>query len=106
MKNWTNAVFVAGLLLSPQLAVAQDADTVFTNGRIYTVESDQPMVEAFALRDGRFLKVGSAEDMESVTGENTEVIDLEGQFVMPGFNDAHSHPLRSQLFIDVDLELP
>ncbi len=106
MKNWTNAVFVAGLLLCPQLAVAQDADTVFTNGRIYTVESDQPMVEAFALRDGRFLKVGSVEDMESVTGENTEVIDLEGQFVMPGFNDAHSHPLRSQLFIDVDLELP
>ncbi len=96
----------AVLLASPVTGAAQDADAVFTNGRIYTVESDQPMVEAFALRDGRFLKVGSAADMQNVTGDDTEVIDLEGRFVMPGFNDAHSHPIRSQLFIDVDLELP
>ena len=106
MQTRLSFTLMAALLLSPVAVAAQEADTVFTNGRIYTVESDQPMVEAFALRDGRFLKVGSGADMQSVTGENTEVIDLEGRFVMPGFNDAHSHPLRSQLFIDVDMELP
>lgn len=106
MKYRIAALCMAATLALPGAALGQEADTVFTNGRIYTVESDQPMVEAMAVRDGRFIRVGSAEDMADVIGEDTRVIDLEGQFVMPGFNDAHTHPLRSQLFIDVDLELP
>jgi len=68
------------------------ADVVYTNGRIYTVNEAQPWVEAVAIKDGMFLVVGSNADAEAVTGDGTEVIDLGGDFAMPGIVDAHIHP--------------
>ena len=68
------------------------ADTVYTNGKIYTVDEAQPWVEAVAIKDGKFLVVGSAADVEGVTADATEVVDLEGGFAMPGIGDTHIHP--------------
>lgn len=68
------------------------ADTVYTNGSIYTVNEAQPWAEAVAIKDGRFLVVGSVADAEAVTDEGTDVIDLQGGFVMPGIGDTHIHP--------------
>lgn len=51
----------------------------------------QPWAEAVAIKDGKFLVVGSAADVEAATGSGTEVIDLEGRMAMPGFIDAHNH---------------
>jgi len=65
------------------------ADVVYTNGRIYTVNEAQPWAEAVAIKDGTFLVVGSNADVESVTGDGTEVIDLGGAFAMPGLIDVH-----------------
>jgi len=73
------------------------ADTVFTNGRIYTVDTQHPFVEAVAIKDGKFLAVGSAEEIESSIGKQTRVIDLGGAFAMPGFIDAHIHPAQPYL---------
>ena len=67
------------------------ADAVYTNGRIYTVDKDQPWAEALAVKDGRLLVVGSVADVEAVIGDGTEVVDLGGRFVMPGINDLHHH---------------
>ena len=67
------------------------ADVVYTNGRIYTVNEAQPWVEAVAIMDGTFLVVGSNADVEAVTGEGTEVVDLEGRMAMPGLVDTHNH---------------
>ena len=67
------------------------ADTVYTNGRIYTVNDAQPWVEAVAIKDGAFIAVGSNADIEAVTGNDTEVVDLGGRFVMPGLHDTHLH---------------
>ena len=67
------------------------ADTVYTNGKIYTVDEAQPWAEALAIKDGTFLVVGSSADVEAVTGDNTEVVDLGGSFVMPGIGDTHIH---------------
>jgi predicted amidohydrolase YtcJ len=69
------------------------ADTVYTNGRIYTVNEVQPWAEAVAIKDGKFLVVGSNADIEAVTGEGTEVVDLEGLMALPGMIDAHAHVL-------------
>ena len=69
------------------------ADTVYTNGRIYTVNEEQPWAEAVAIKDDKFMVVGSIADVEAVTGDNTEVIDLTGRLVLPGFINAHTHPL-------------
>ncbi len=68
------------------------ADAVYNNGKIYTVNGAQPWAEAVAVRDGRFLKVGTTEEVGALVGEKTRVIDLEGRFVMPGIIDLHTHP--------------
>ncbi len=81
------------------------ADTVYTNGRIYTVNEAQPWVEAMAIKDGSFLVVGSNADVETVTGDATEVVDLGGAFAMPGLIDIHTHPSMSMNF-RVFCELP
>jgi predicted amidohydrolase YtcJ len=67
------------------------ADVVYTNGKIYTVNESQPWVEAVAIKDGKFLVVGSAAEVEAVTGGSTEVVDLAGGFAMPGIGDSHIH---------------
>jgi predicted amidohydrolase YtcJ len=72
--------------------IAQTADTVYTNGEIYTVNEDKPWAEAVAIKDGKFVFVGSAVDAKAVTGTNTKVIDLNGGFAMPGIHDSHVHP--------------
>ena len=75
------------------VARAQRADTVYTNGRIYTVNDAQPWADAVAIKDGTFLVVGSNADVAEVTGEATAVVDLGGLLVVPGFINAHTHPL-------------
>jgi len=70
---------------------AQTADYVFTNGKIYTVNEKQPWAEAVAIKDGKFIAVGSNTDVKKVIDDNTKVVDLDGKFVMPGFHDQHVH---------------
>jgi len=70
----------------------ETADTIYTNGKIYTVNETQPWVEALAIKDGKFIKVGTSADIEVFKGENTTVVNLKGQFVMPGIIDPHIHP--------------
>jgi predicted amidohydrolase YtcJ len=73
-------------------STAISADTVYTNGRIYTVNEDQPWAEAVAIRDGEFIVVGTNDDAAAVTGSGTNVVDLAGAFAMPGIGDTHIHP--------------
>ena len=79
---------------SPQVESALAADTIYMNGKIYTVNEALPWAEAVAIKGGRFLVVGSNEDVEALTGTDTRVVDLAGAFVMPGVVDAHIHPLE------------
>ena len=72
-------------------APATQADTVYTNGKIYTVNEAQPWAEAVAIRNGAFLVVGSNTDVAAVTGEGTHVVDLDGRMAMPGLVDVHNH---------------
>ncbi len=67
------------------------ADMIFTNGTIYTMDSTHPTAEAVAIRDGKFLAVGSAADIDIHRGPNTAVHDLQGAPVLPGLCDAHIH---------------
>lgn len=88
-------LFLVGCSQQPSsdFATSDVADTIYTNGNIYTVNDAQPWAEAVAIKDGSFLVVGSTADVEAVAGESTEVIDLGGKFVMPGLIDVHVHPL-------------
>lgn len=67
------------------------ADTIYTNGRVYTMESPESVASAFAVRNGKFVAVGTAEDVETLVGCGTTDVDLEGRTVVPGMTDAHTH---------------
>ncbi len=54
----------------------QSADVVYTNGRIYTVNEAKPWAAAVAIKDGKFIGVGSNEELKRFVGESTKVIDL------------------------------
>ncbi|MCF8246767.1 MAG: amidohydrolase [Saprospiraceae bacterium] len=69
----------------------QEADTILLNGNVYTVDEANPTAQAIAIKDGLILRIGANEDMAELNGEKTEVIDLGGQFAMPGFIEGHGH---------------
>ncbi|WP_282782981.1 amidohydrolase [Phaeodactylibacter xiamenensis] len=79
----------AGCSQSP--STGQFADTLIINGNIYTVDTLLPGAEAVALRAGRIIEVGSTADVMALRGDSTEVIDLQGRFMMPGFIEGHGH---------------
>jgi predicted amidohydrolase YtcJ len=72
-------------------AWAQHADLVARSGKLWTVDDNNPQAEALAVLDGRFIYVGSNAGVERHIGPDTEVIDLDGAFVTPGFYDNHVH---------------
>lgn len=86
--------FPMHLLLAVLLCVSAIAqtqpDSLFINGDIYTA-AGKPRVQALAISDGRITQAGSTVDIKKLGGPDTQVIDLNGAFVMPGLNDAHLH---------------
>ncbi|MEH6584504.1 MAG: amidohydrolase [Halioglobus sp.] len=81
------------------------ADAIYTNGKIYTVNEAQPWAEAVAIKDGKFITVGSADQVAALAGDNTEVVDLSGAFVMPGVFDLHAHPFITPWYGSMNLQL-
>jgi predicted amidohydrolase YtcJ len=82
-------------------------DMVILNGNIITVDPGDPIVEAAAVKDGRFVAVGSTREIKALAGRGTEVLDLRGRTAMPGIIDSHTHPsnIASRL-LEVDLRAP
>ena len=70
---------------------AFSADLVIRDAHIYTVDEFQTTAEALAIEGGEFIFVGSNSDVEEFIDSNTQVISLDGDFVMPGFIDNHNH---------------
>jgi hypothetical protein len=68
------------------------ADTALIGGSIWTLEPARPWAEACALRGGRIIGVGSTADVRRLCGPSTNVIDVAGGMVIPGFQDSHVHP--------------
>lgn len=67
------------------------AQTLFTNGHIYTSNPAQPWVQAVAIRGNTILDAGAATSLAKYRGPKTQVIDLGGRMAMPGFIDTHTH---------------
>ncbi len=79
---------------------AAKADTVYFNGVIYTVDDGFSVVEAVAISGGKFIAVGSNEEILALAGPETERIDLAGKAVVPGMVDAHAHMRWYSLGLD------
>ena len=70
-------------------------DHLLVNGRIVTMDPRRPRAEAVALRDGKFLAVGSTAEIRELGGSSTPMTDLQGKTVLPGLIDAHIHGVSS-----------
>jgi predicted amidohydrolase YtcJ len=84
-------------------SAATSAQTIFINGKFHTVDKSNPVASAVAIKDGRFVAVGSLEDALRHRGEATDVIDLNGRTVIPGLNDSHIHIIRGGLMYNLEL---
>ena len=78
-------------------------DTILFNGKIVTVDQDFSIAEAVAIKHGRFVAVGTNSSVRSLAGDSTEMVDLEGRTVLPGFNDPHEHFAHSLGFVADEL---
>ncbi len=77
--------------------MAAVADLAFVNGDVYTVDPARPWARAVAVSEGRIVAVGDDEEIREVVGPETEVVDLAGRALFPGFQDAHVHPASGGL---------
>ena len=89
---------VASGVSAQNAAQKPKADLIFTHGNIYTGVTDAASsfgagkrAEALAVLNDRILAVGTRDEIMKLKGPETKIVDLDGHFVMPGFNDAHMH---------------
>ena len=96
MHNLLKALFISNLIcISPQILAIEQADIVFVNGQIETLNVKQPRANAVAIKGETFIAIGSDQKIKAYVGPNTKVVNLGQQLVVPGFVDAHTHPMET-----------
>jgi predicted amidohydrolase YtcJ len=96
MKKTITTLFLAIAFISCKKEVLNPADTIYFGGDIITMEgNDAQYAEAIAVKDGKILFVGTKSEAEKFHGDATEMKDLEGKTMLPGFIDPHSHFMSS-----------
>jgi predicted amidohydrolase YtcJ len=83
--------------------IENPADLILHNGKIATQDERRSVVQAAAIRDGRFLAAGSDREVKRLRGERTKLIDLNKRTVIPGLNDSHLHLIRGGLNYNLEL---
>lgn len=79
------------------------ASLILINGRFHTVDKSNPVADAVAIADGKFLEVGDEQSVMRHRDANTLVVDLLGRTVIPGLNDSHQHLIRGGLNYNLEL---
>ena len=94
-KNAVKAVSLSAVILAALAATAMGAprraDAVYLNGKIFTADAKDDVVQGFAIAGDRFIAVGGNAAMRGYIGKGTRVVDLKGHFVSPGLADDHFH---------------
>lgn len=90
-KNLFKGLIAGLILLVSACSSGEKADSIYFNGSIYTVDESNPQVEAVAVKDGMIMAVGSKSDIMKLQGDETEMVDLKGQTMTPGFIESHAH---------------
>ena len=106
--SFKSAIVPALYLLAAALAVnavaAEKADYVFKNGAIYTIDSKNPTAQAIAVTGKHISYVGTNDGVQAFIGTKTQVIDLRGQMLLPGFVESHIHPTMALVAEGADLQ--
>ncbi|HSB53204.1 MAG TPA: amidohydrolase [Gemmatimonadales bacterium] len=98
-SRWRAALLVLAALgcTLERRAPVVPADLVLRHGEVYTMSPARPWADAVAVRDGRIVYLGEDPGVDKFIGMSTDVIDLGGRLVLPGFQDSHAHPLSGGL---------
>ena len=97
------AVAIFGMFVCAA-AASDKADYVFKNGAIYTIDSKNPTAQAIAVTGKQISYVGSNEGVQPFIGTRTQVVDLHGQMLLPGFVESHIHPTLALITAGADLQ--
>ena len=89
------------LSLSAAAAPQEIADTIYFGGPIVTMTRDGDRAQALAVRGDKIVAVGSRQEVMTLKGGSTRMVDLKGRALMPGFIDAHSHVVQQSLKFSV-----
>ena len=81
MKKIFSVLIVAAFMYIPAAVLAADPDVVYFNGKITTLDGAGSTAEAVAVKDGKFVSVGSSAAMKKLAGSSTRMIDLDGKTV-------------------------
>lgn len=100
----TGLVVVVVVILATTAVAAEKADYVFKNGAIYTIDSKNPQAQAIAITGKYITYVGTNNGVRAFVGDKTQVIDLKGQMLLPGFVDSHIHPTLAMFAGGADLQ--
>ncbi|HEY3785351.1 MAG TPA: amidohydrolase [Steroidobacteraceae bacterium] len=97
---------VATLMRPPAVLAAlaggpREPDLIVLNAKVYTVDPQMPKAEAFAVKGGRFVAVGTSEAIKALAGRATQSFDAGQMTVVPGFIDCHNHATGNMLLYDV-----
>ncbi|MBS0419731.1 MAG: amidohydrolase [Proteobacteria bacterium] len=90
-----------GRLRAAEEANARGPDLIVVNANVLTVDPRQPHAEAFAVRGGRFIAVGSNDEIKALAGRSTQTQDAQRATVVPGFIDCHNHAVGNVLLYEV-----
>ncbi len=93
-------VFVLAILIGCRSIKHEPADLILKNGYIYTVDGRSSIAESVAIKKGKIAFVGNNIDANKFIGSNTQIIDLDGQLMLPGFMDAHCHSISSYRYFN------
>jgi predicted amidohydrolase YtcJ len=91
MVKIQSILFAFLLLINWSCETPEYADMILINGNIAAIDSLNQGASAIAIKDGRFLKIGTNEEIKALKNDKTQVIDLDGKFAMAGFIEGHGH---------------
>ena len=78
---------------------AQTMKTAFVNGKIYTVNEAQPFAQSIIVEGNKIIFVGSNDGAKKLLDTSTQIIDLNGKLMLPGFNDNHVHFISGGFYL-------
>src|SRR5499427_721042 len=89
-----------------QTVDARDADLVVFNAKVFTMDGRTPRAEALAVKNGRFVAVGTTADLRGLIAKNTRQLDAKQMTIVPGFIDCHNHAPGTMLLYEVHVGNP
>jgi len=98
MKNihtYTLITLILSILIAIPIAYTKNpSNLILINAKIYTVNDQQPWAEAVVIKEGNIIFVGNDHDALQYEDSNSQINDLQGKMLLPGFHDIHVHPVH------------